>query len=83
MIFPGRSLELAQRLFAQLQWEHSSHRYRKVLDIAANLLDYYPNFAHNDEVLSYGRDRGTQTGRARSAPLPWWRNSGLDVRTIL
>lgn len=47
----GERLELAQRLFAQLQWEHSSHRYRKVLDIAANLLDYYPNFANNDEVI--------------------------------
>jgi branched-chain amino acid transport system substrate-binding protein len=42
----------AQRLYAQLKREHSLHRDRKSLELAGTLLDYYPTFERNDEVLS-------------------------------
>lgn len=42
----------AQRLYAQLQRDHSLHRDRKCLEVAGTLLDYYPAFERNDEVLS-------------------------------
>jgi branched-chain amino acid transport system substrate-binding protein len=48
----GDGLAQAQRLYAQLKREHSLHRDRKSLEIAGTLLDYYPAFERNDEVLS-------------------------------
>lgn len=42
----------AQRLYAQLQRDHSLHRDRKCLELAGSLLDYYPTFERNDEALS-------------------------------
>ncbi len=51
-ILDGEQLEQAQRLYAQLQREHSLHRDRKCLELAGTLLDYYPAFDRNDEVLS-------------------------------
>jgi len=47
----GSSLEQAQRLYGQLKREHSLHRDRQALDLAATLVDYYPKFAENDDVL--------------------------------
>lgn len=47
----GADLEQAERLYAQLKRENSLHRDRKSLDLAASLLDYYPSFNRNDEVL--------------------------------
>lgn len=44
--------EQAQRLYSQLKREYSLHRDRKCLDLAGTLLDYYPTFSRNDEVLT-------------------------------
>jgi len=52
----GVEFDQAQRLYGQLQREHSLHRDRKCLDIAGTLLDYYPNFSRNDEVLALAVD---------------------------
>jgi branched-chain amino acid transport system substrate-binding protein len=52
----GTELEQAQRLYSQLKREHSLNRDRKSLDLAGSLLDYYPNFARNDEVLTMAVD---------------------------
>jgi ABC-type branched-subunit amino acid transport system substrate-binding protein len=48
----GTELDQAQRLYSQLKRESSLHRDRKALDLAASLLDYYPTFPRNDEVLT-------------------------------
>ena len=48
----GDGLEQAQRLYAQLKREYSLHRDRNCLELAGNLLDYYPQFERNDEVLA-------------------------------
>ena len=47
-------LDQAQRLYAQLKREFSLHRDRKCLELVGTLLDYYPGFDRNDEVLSLG-----------------------------
>ncbi len=52
----GADFDQAQRLYGQLQREHSLHRDRKCLDIAGTLLDYYPTFDRNDEVLALAVD---------------------------
>ena len=48
----GTELDQAQRLYSQLKRENSLHRDRKALDLAASLLDEYPTFSRNDEVLT-------------------------------
>ncbi len=48
----GTEMDQAQRLYSQLKRESSLHRDRKALDLAASLLDYYPTFPRNDEVLT-------------------------------
>ncbi len=52
----GDDLDQAQRLYSQLKREHSLNRDRKTLDLAASLLDYYPTFSRNDEVLMLAVD---------------------------
>jgi len=47
----GSKLEQAEKLYANLRREVSLHRDRKSLDLAGTLLDYYPAFNRNDEVL--------------------------------
>ncbi|MCB1184201.1 ABC transporter substrate-binding protein [bacterium] len=47
----GSDLDQAQRLYSQLKREYALERDRKSLDLAGTLLDYYPNFSRNDEVL--------------------------------
>lgn len=63
----GEQLAQARRLYAQLQRESSLQRDRKALDLAGNLLDYYPLFARNDEVLGMAVEAAQRlgdTGRA-------------------
>lgn len=47
----GAKLEQAEKMYADLRLEVSLHRDRKSLDLAGTLLDYYPAFDRNDEVL--------------------------------
>ena len=59
----------AERLYGQLQREVSLHRDRKTLELAGNLLDYYPTFERNDEVLSVAIEAADRLGdgpRARA-----------------
>lgn len=41
----------ADRLFGQLKSKHTVHRDREVVEIASNLVDYYPAFPGNAEAL--------------------------------
>ncbi|PID78868.1 hypothetical protein CSB20_12905, partial [bacterium DOLZORAL124_64_63] len=59
----------AERLYGQLQREASLHRDRKTLELAGNLLDYYPAFERNDEALSLAVEAADRLGdrpRARA-----------------
>ncbi|MBK8166528.1 MAG: branched-chain amino acid ABC transporter substrate-binding protein [bacterium] len=47
----GADLEQARRLYAQLKSAHEEQRARQCLELAGTLLDYYPTFDRNDEVL--------------------------------
>ncbi len=58
----GKELEQAEKLFANLRQEVSLHRYRKSLHLAGTLVDYYPAFARNDEVLAMAMDSATRIG---------------------
>jgi branched-chain amino acid transport system substrate-binding protein len=65
----GKDQEQAEKLYSQMRREFSLHRDRKTLEIAANLLDYYPAFARNDEVLAIAMDSATRLedlGQARN-----------------
>lgn len=55
-------MEQAQRQYAQLKKEHSLHRDRKSLELVASLLDYYPAFPRNDEVLTLGMSAAERLG---------------------
>ncbi|MCP4292481.1 MAG: amino acid ABC transporter substrate-binding protein [bacterium] len=55
----GSKLEQAEGLYADLHREISLHRYRKSLELAGTLLDYYPAFDRNDEVLVLAMDAAT------------------------
>jgi len=48
----GTELDQAQRLYAQLKRAESLHQDRKSLDLTNTLLDYYPTFSRNDEVIA-------------------------------
>ena len=63
----GTDLEQAQRLYAQLKREHSLERDRKALDLAASLLDYYPTFERNDEVMVLAVDAAARLDDRRQA----------------
>ncbi len=56
----GKNLQQAEKLYAQLRREVSLHRDRKSLEIAGNLLDYYPAFERNDEVLVLAVDAASR-----------------------
>jgi len=63
----GDDLDQAERLYSQLKREYSLEHDRKALDLAGNLLDYYPAFVRNDEVLLLAvdsADRLADTTRA-------------------
>lgn len=47
----GSELEQARRLYAQLKAAQEEQRARQCLELAGTLLDYYPGFDRNDEVL--------------------------------
>lgn len=63
----GADLEQAERLYSQLKREHSVQRDRKALDLAGSLLDYYPNFDRNDEVLTLAIDAAARLGDTEHA----------------
>jgi ABC-type branched-subunit amino acid transport system substrate-binding protein len=63
----GPDLEQAHRLYAQLQREHSLERDRKALDLAGSLLDYYPSFPRNDEVLGLAIGSAARLGDRQRA----------------
>ncbi len=56
----GEKLLQAERLYGDLRREVSLHRDRKSLDLAGTLLDYYPTFERNDEVLLLAVDSATR-----------------------
>ncbi len=65
----GKQLDQAEKLYADLRREVSLHRDRKSLSLAGTLLDYYPAFDRNDEVLALAVDSATRLGdlpKARS-----------------
>ena len=65
----GSQLEHAEKLYGNLRREVSLHRDRKSLELAGTLLDYYPAFDRNDEVLLLAVDASSRVGdipRARS-----------------
>jgi len=47
----GADLAQAERLFDQLKSKHAVHRDRDVVEIAGNLVDYYPAYSGNAEAL--------------------------------
>ena len=63
----GSELEQAERLYAQLKREHSLQRDRKCLDLAGSLLDYYPSFERNDEVLTLAVEAAARLGDGERA----------------
>ena len=63
----GSQPERAQRLYATLQREYSLQQHRQALDLAHNLLDYYPNFSRSDEVRVMGIDCAKHLGRTQTA----------------
>lgn len=72
----GAQLEQAEKLYANLRREVSLHRDRKSLDLAGSLLDYYPAFDRNDEVLLLAADSAT-----RLEDLPRARSFGDELLT--
>lgn len=72
----GSKLEQAEKLYANLRREVSLHRDRKSLDLAGTLLDYYPAFDRNDEVLLLAVDAAT-----RLEDLPRARALGDELLT--
>jgi len=60
-------LEQAERLYSQLKREYSLQRDRKSLDLAGSLLDYYPSFARNDEVLTLAIGAAARLGDTERA----------------
>lgn len=63
----GKNLERANRLYGQLQREVSLGRDRKSLELSATLLDYYPTFNRNDEVLVLALEASDRLGDSREA----------------
>ena len=63
----GGDLEQARRLYAQLRQAHDEQRARQSLELAGALLDYYPAFDRNDEVLTLAVDAAARLGDRRHA----------------
>jgi branched-chain amino acid transport system substrate-binding protein len=49
--FSREEQQQADRLFQQLQMEHSAHQDRRTLELAYELIDHYRPYARNDEVM--------------------------------
>ncbi len=60
-------LEQARRLYAQLKEASEEQRSRQALELAGTLLDYYPAFDRNDEVLVLGMEAAARLKDARQA----------------
>jgi len=58
----GPDLEQARRLYAQLKAAHDEQRARQSLELAGTLLDYYPAFDRNDEVLVVAVEAAARLG---------------------
>jgi branched-chain amino acid transport system substrate-binding protein len=58
----GSQPERARRMYAQLKQEHSLAEDRRALSLVHSLLDYYPEFPNNDEVLVLGIDSAKRLG---------------------
>lgn len=63
----GADLEQARRLYAQLKSAHEDQRARQCLELAGTLLDYYPAFDRNDEVLAIAVAAADGVGDRRHA----------------
>jgi ABC-type branched-subunit amino acid transport system substrate-binding protein len=63
----GSDLDQARRLYSQLRAAHDEHRARQSLELAGTLLDYYPSFDRNDEVLTLAVDAAASLGDGRHA----------------
>lgn len=63
----GADLEQARRLYAQLKSAHEEQRARQCLELAGTLLDYYPAFDRNDEVLAIAVAAADGVGDRRHA----------------
>lgn len=63
----GADLEQARRLYAQLKSAHEERRARQCLELAGTLLDYYPSYDRNDEVLAIAVGAAEAVGDRRHA----------------
>lgn len=63
----GADLEQARRLYAQLKSAFEEQRARQCLELAGTLLDYYPGYERNDEVLVMAVDAAERVGDGRHA----------------
>jgi branched-chain amino acid transport system substrate-binding protein len=63
----GADLEQARRLYAQLNAAHDKQRARESLELAGTLLDYYPSFDRNDEVLTLAVEAAARLGDGKHA----------------
>ncbi len=63
----GSDLEQAERLYFRLVREHSLQRDSEALAVADLILDQYPAFVRNDEVLDIAIDSAARLGRQESA----------------
>jgi branched-chain amino acid transport system substrate-binding protein len=63
----GPDREQARRLYAQLKAASEQQRARQCLELAGTLLDYYPAFDRNDEVLTLAVDAAARLGDKRHA----------------
>ncbi len=63
----GSDLEQAERLFFRLTREHSLQRDGEVLAVADVILEQYPTFVRNDEVLDLAIDSAGRLGRHERA----------------
>lgn len=60
-------LEQARRLYAQLKDASEEQRSRQALELAGTLLDYYPAFDRNDEVLVLAMEAAARLKDARQS----------------
>ncbi|MBM4129496.1 amino acid ABC transporter substrate-binding protein [bacterium] len=63
----GAELEQARRLYSQLKAAHEDQRARQCLELAGALLDYYPTYDRNDEVLAIAVGAAEAVGDRRHA----------------
>lgn len=63
----GTELDQARRLYAQLKRAESLDQNRNILDLANSLLDYYPAFSRNDEVIAVAIEAAASLADGRRA----------------